>query len=283
MSNAFLDVAAQDKNEKGSYELTSIGVFCALVVATAWTVFTFPELIALPFVVGLAVLAACVRFLHKRSPLTLLTPNLEINWGRLAWGAGVWVLLLTISAIVEGGQFPERYTLTNTVGAWSFPLLLAICLIPLQAASVELYFRGYLLQWLGLRWRQPLVLCALSGLLYAMPHYIEAVYRYGLVPWPLLTGYFIFGVGLAALTLRTQSAELAVGLHTGHNLFLALGVHSSEALVYTPALFRITAGESWYQLGAMIVALLVVWVLVERQCAPQPVQAGVAVPESLTK
>jgi membrane protease YdiL (CAAX protease family) len=283
MSNAFLDLAAQGKNEKGSYELTTVGVVAAGGLALVWAVIIDWSLLPLVFVVTLIVLVAGVKLIHKRSPLTLLTPNRSINWGRLAWGAGVWVALLTFSAIIEGGQFPEHYTLNNATGAWPRFALIAIALIPLQAASVELFFRGYLLQGMSNWACQPLVLCALSGLAYALPHYLDTFAWGSIDPGPMLAGYFVFGAGLAALTLRTESAELAVGLHIGHNFFLALGAHSSEALVNTPALFSVSADTPWYQVGVLVVALLVVWVLVERQHVPGSTQAGAAVPESLTK
>jgi membrane protease YdiL (CAAX protease family) len=152
-----------------------------------------------------------MRFIHHRRMRTLITPAPAIAWGRFFQGFGLWFVLVALMAVVEALLYPGRYV-------WSLDLprlvpfvLLALIFIPIQSGTEELFFRGYILQSLGLRVRNIWVLCAFSGLAFGLPHLLnpEASINYPL----FFLYYFAFGFSLAYLTLRDGRLELALGAH----------------------------------------------------------------------
>ena len=74
-------------------------------------------------------------------------------------------------------------------------LFLALILIPIQTSAEELFFRGYVLQGIGLHWKNIWVLSTISGLLFGLPHLLNPEAS---VNYPLLGFYyFAFGFSLA--------------------------------------------------------------------------------------
>jgi hypothetical protein len=73
---------------------------------------------------------------------------------------------------------------------------------------------------------------------------------------------------LAALTLHTESAELALGVHAGNNLFAALFVTFPASALASPALFTANTLDAWYGLISLAVALAVFWVIASRWRGP---------------
>src|SRR5215208_805813 len=110
--------------------------------------FVITMLSFVPFIV--ATLLA-VRFIHARSLRTLITGESHIRWGRIFAGAGIWMGIAALISIVEALLYPGRYVLTFQPAALFLFALIALVLIPIQTSAEELFFRGYLLQWMGLR------------------------------------------------------------------------------------------------------------------------------------
>jgi membrane protease YdiL (CAAX protease family) len=210
-------------------------------------------LVMLPFAAGLAALLVCVPVFHRRPARTLVTPGGPVRWGRVLAAAGVWAALVGLMALVESVLYPGRFAFTPDLPRLIPFALVALLVMPLQTSAEELFFRSYLLQWLGLRLRQPLVLSALSGLAFAVPH--SANPEVGADFWPVMAFYFIFGFALAVVTLRTQGAEVALGVHAGNNLFTAIFANFTGSALQTPSLFTASGFSPWYNLIATAVAL----------------------------
>jgi membrane protease YdiL (CAAX protease family) len=175
---------------------------------------------------GAAVIQTVART-HKRPWQSVLSSSLAIDWRRVAIGIGVQaVLVLAILLLAH---------LTGLIGDfWRLPkaehwlaTVLALLLVPLQAASEELVFRGYLTQALGRICRNRVIIVAVVGLLFALVHFNV----YG----PLTTPY-MFGISVlfSLVTLRDGGLELAIGAHIAQN-WLSIGeidaMNSHAALV----------------------------------------------------
>jgi membrane protease YdiL (CAAX protease family) len=212
-------------------------------------------LLLLPFVAWLVALILSVAVFHRRHPRTLVTPRPQVRWSRAAAGAAVWVALVTVMTLLEALIFPGRYVFTPNLPVLLPFAIAAVFLIPLQTSAEELFFRGYFLQAAGLVVRRPLVLAALSGLLFALPH--AANPEVAVSFWPAMGFYFVFGAVLAALTLREGGAELALGVHAANNLFTVLFANFDGSALKTPALFTASGFDPWYNLVGTAVALLV--------------------------
>ena len=104
----------------------------------------------LAFVCFLIGLYIAVRFIHQRRFITLVTPGNKINWSRILQGIGVWWIPATLISVIESIISPENYQLTFTPSSFLIFLPIALVLTSLQASTEELFFRGYLMQGIGL-------------------------------------------------------------------------------------------------------------------------------------
>ncbi|HEY9527835.1 MAG TPA: hypothetical protein VIR02_12155, partial [Anaerolineales bacterium] len=109
-------------------------------------IFTMSSFI--PFLVGTLL---AVRFIHARSLKTLVTGEVHIRWERIFAGAGAWLVIAALISTVESLLYPGRYVLTFQPAALLIFAVIALILIPIQTSAEEIFFRGYLLQWMGLR------------------------------------------------------------------------------------------------------------------------------------
>lgn len=297
MTAAFLDAARLGRNEWWRYALTVIVVLFATLVlgsvpqiggllyvmldgSPATTVDPLTgvfvglnptlsfSLLLFPFVAWLAALLLAVAVFHRRHPRTLVTPGPRIRWGRALAGGAVWVALVGAMTLLEAVLFPGRYAFTPDLTVLLPFALVALALIPLQTSAEELFFRSYVLQGAGLLVRQPVVLAALSGLLFALPH--AANPEVAVSFWPVMGFYFLFGAALAALTLRDGGAELALGVHAANNLFTAIIANFEGSALRTPSLFTASGFDPWYNLAGSAAALVIFYLVMGRGVRESP-------------
>lgn len=190
-----------------------------------------------PFTFILLGLWIGVRLLHKRPFISLINPLLRFDWRRFALGGGLWLLLTAISDLTLSVIQPGNYVFNLDLPALLPVLAIALVFLPFQVAGEELLFRGYLTQGIGHRfgfWASWIIPAILFGLLHgANPEVLE----YGaLLSMPIYIG---MGLLLGWITLRSESMELALGLHLANNLYAALLVTFPSSALTTPALFTI--------------------------------------------
>jgi membrane protease YdiL (CAAX protease family) len=163
-----------------------------------------------PIVVAGAALLYAVARIHRRGWQSLIAPDLRIDRWRLTIGFGVEIAIL-------GGQLALVHVLTGWPWIFSLPeplggFVLALLLIPLQAASEELLFRGYLTQTLGRVLRSRLATALVVGLAFGALH----LNVYG----PLTVPYFlVLSLIFSVVSLRDDRLELVIGGHVAMNLF----------------------------------------------------------------
>ena len=217
------------------------------------------------FVCLLAGLWLAVRLVHGRPFASLIRVGGPIRWRRAAQGFGVWFGLAALLALAEALLYPGRYAFTLDAGPFVVFAVLVIGLVPIQAGTEELVFRGYVLQTAGQWLRRPWVLCALSGLLFALPHLGNP--EIAVNPWLLLAYNFSFGVFAALITLKDDGLELALGLHTANNLFAALLANYPNSALPTPALFTVDTLDPVFNLAASLVGFAAFYGIVFRRRA----------------
>ncbi len=199
--NDYLDLARLGKNEWWRYLLAVITILFAWqivgsgpsLILILWTMLdgnpatsvtpeaTFTGIpVTISFVAFmlaswafLAGIFLAIRFIHSRKFLSLVTPLRRLDWKRLFQGFVVWFVLAAMAAIVESLLHPGRYVLTLDLGAYIPFVLLAVILLPIQTSAEELFFRGYLLQSLGMRIRNIWILSAISGIVFMLPHLLN--------------------------------------------------------------------------------------------------------------
>lgn len=212
-----------------------------------------------PFVFAFFALLITAQVIHARPAASLVAPGRPIRWGRLAGGFLVWLVVAAVITVAEALIFPGRYSLTLDLAHLLPFAVVALLLFPLQSSAEELFFRGYLLQGLGLLTRNRLLLAGVTGLIFAGLH-IENP-EVGSEFWLVMAFYFVFGVVLALITLRDNGLELALGIHAANNLFTALVANFKGSAVESPSIFTAAGFTPWYSLISTVIGLAVAWVI----------------------
>lgn len=211
------------------------------------------------FVVAFAAIALAVRLIHRRPFVTLIAPDRRIRWRRIALGFGVWFVLAGLISLVEQLIFPGRYALTLDLPRLLPFAAVAVLLLPIQTSAEELFFRGYLLQGVGLLTRNRLLLAALNGLMFALPHIANPEVTVDF--WLVMGFYFAFGAVLTLFVLRDNGLELALGIHAGNNLFTALLANYKGSALETPAVFTASGFTPWYSLVSTLIGLAAIYLV----------------------
>ena len=281
MQNLFLAQTQQGKNAWWRYALGAAGIFVFWQVGTAFVlvaVGALDERSTPGFALGLASFAflllgtwLCNRLLHGRSVRSLTTPFARLSWTRMIAASALWVAISALASAVEAVLYPARYAF-NGVSADFWPYLaIGLVLIPLQTTAEEYFFRGYLLQASGRLTQNPIILSALNGLLFTLPHLanVEAG-EVGLLGSLALYG----GMGflLSWVTLRTQTLEMAIGIHAANNLFAVHVVNNASSSVPAPSLFSLLVIDAAFASFTFLVAVAVFIAILEMTALRRPLQ-----------
>lgn len=186
------------------------------------------------FMAGLVFLLLGVKTVHKRKVKTLvgIRPNPDLK--RLLFGFSFWLGISILLILLDYLAHPEDFVFNFKAGPFFILLLVSVFFIPFQTSFEELLFRGYLMQGIGVLFRNawvPLVLTSAGfGLLHAFNPEVDK-----LGPMILLyyigTG-FLFGI----VTLMDEGTELALGMHAANNMAAAVFVTMDWAVFQTDAL-----------------------------------------------
>ncbi len=194
-----------------------------------------------------------MRFIHRRPFQTLVTPARSFAWGRLFQGFVVWFGLVSLMSLVEALLYPGRYVWSLDPGKFFPFLILALIFIPIQTSAEELFFRGYILQEIGLTMKNIWVLSIISGVLFGLPHLLNPEAS---VNFPLLGFYyFAFGFCLAFITLREGKLELALGAHAANNLFSVIIANYTITALPSPSLFTIQVLDAYFSVPIAILGM----------------------------
>jgi len=185
-----------------------------------------------------------VRFVHGRPFRSIITPFKTFEWRRMWQGFGVWLLLVTVASLVEYLLHPEIYTVVFDARRFLPFALVVLLLTPMQTTAEELLFRGYLLQATGHWGRNFLVLSLVNGILFMLPHLGNPELAASAILLPLF--YLSFGAIFTYITLRDNSAALAIGAHAANNLYSALFANYTGSALQTESIFLVTELDAVY-------------------------------------
>ena len=214
-----------------------------------------------PFIFLLALLFFLVRFLHKRSILSLTTSRNKVDYKRIFFSFGLIVFLTIVG-------FAVSYSFDNSQIIWNFnPLrftilfIISIAMFPFQIGFEEYLFRGFLMQQIGIavknRWFPLLFTSVVFGLFHSAN---PEVYKMG---FGVMAFYIGTGFLLGIMTLMDESLELALGFHLGNNLMAALLITSDFSAIQTDAIFKYSGIENSNDiLNEMIVSILIVYPII---------------------
>jgi membrane protease YdiL (CAAX protease family) len=211
------------------------------------------------FMCLLAGLLFFVRFVHKRNPISLITGEIRVSFKKIWLTAGMWTIIVVITTIVDSLVHPGSYIFTYEWKAW-FPFALAaIILTPIQTSAEELLFRGYFLQGLGFLTKRKWILIIISGLIFAVPHFLNPEMKYGFVLMGLF--YFSFGAILTMITLKSNRLEYALGVHAANNLMTVLLANYKYSALPSPSIFTASVVDPVFNLVSFILGAGLLWLL----------------------
>lgn len=213
------------------------------------------------FVILLVAGAYLIQQLQGRTWRMVVNGTQRVRWSHFFGGFAVWgvinVISMAVGYVTDPGNFEFRFDAARFI-----PLVLvAVTMIPIQSASEEFFFRGYLAQgvasWTGSRWWALVVPSVLFGLMHAAN---PEVAQYGF--WVMMPQYILMGVAFGLAALLDDGIEVAMGAHAANNLCGALLTTYEGAAIQTDALFMVRELNPMADLpelilsGALFVGLL---------------------------
>lgn len=173
-----------------------------------------------PFAIGLAALLFWVKMVHKQTIKSLTTSRNKIDWKRVFFAFFLWGIVTAFFIFLDYKLEPESFKWNFDLDKFLILACIGIILIPLQTSFEEYFFRGYLLQGLGIvtknRWFPLLFTSIVFGLLHIANPEVDKL-GYGILVYYIGTGLF-----LGIVTLMDEGLELALGFHAANNLITAL-------------------------------------------------------------
>ena len=256
----FIEQALSGKNNWSLYILTVLIVFLIMQIASLplliYMLITTPEtlqndmldtvtdtnlglvLTLLTFVAGFFALFFCVKYIHRKNYLDIVTSRPKFNWQRFLFGAGVWAILTltTLSITIytrENNEIILQFNFLTFIGL----AIISLLLLPFQTAFEEIMFRGYLMQGFALFFKSRWISFVLVALLFGIMHSANPeVKNFGAEV--TLPQYITMGLLLGFIALKDEGLELAIGLHAANNILAALTFTSDSSALQTHALFK---------------------------------------------
>jgi hypothetical protein len=188
-------------------------------------------LILLTFIGGFIALIFVIKYIHKQTLTQLTTSRKKIDWGRFFFGFGLIATLSIVTTVLDFYSNPENYEVQFELIPFLIMLVIVVTLIPIQTSFEEYFFRGYLMQGIGIaaknKWFPLLITSVIFGGLHFFNPEVEKIGNIAMVYY-IGTGFF-----LGIITLMDEGMEISLGFHAGTNLIIALLVTSDWTVFQT--------------------------------------------------
>lgn len=188
-----------------------------------------------PFAIGLGGIFFWVKYVHNQRIRTLTTSRKKVDWKRVFFAFLLWGMITAIFVFIDYKVSPEDYIVNFQLEPFLYLVLIGVLLIPLQTSFEEYFFRGYLMQGIGLgsktRWLPLVITSVIFGLMHIFNPEVEKL-GYGIMVYYIGTGFF-----LGILALMDEGLELAIGFHAANNLITALLVTANWTAFQTESIY----------------------------------------------
>lgn len=195
----------------------------------------------LPFVFLLGFLFIFFYLFHKRSLVSLTTARNKIDFKRI-------FLSFFMVVIIQIAYFMISYIIDSSDLIWNFDLskfalLVVICLImlPIQIGFEEYFFRGYLMQQIGIKTKSIWIPLIITSVLFGLVH--SANPEVSELGFKMMIFYIGTGLFMGIMTLLDDGLELALGFHFANNFLAATLITSEFSALQTDAVFKFS-GEA---------------------------------------
>lgn len=197
-------------------------------------------LLLLSFVFGAFAVWFIYKFFHEASFKDLITTRAKFDWKRF-W-VGFWLIggLIILFTSLDYYYNPSDYLVNFQWDKFLILLIIGILLVPIQTTFEELFFRGYLLQGIGILSKNRGVALVITSVVFGLLHLANPeVDKIGKI---IMVSYIGTGFLLGIMALMDEGLELSIGFHAGNNLVTALLVTADWTAFQTESIF-ISLGE----------------------------------------
>ena len=236
---------------------------------------TVYALILLTFPATLVLLYVGQKHILKRSILSLHTAASRFRWFRVFQSILItWGIFAALAAVLH---FTGVKPLTLTFDASRFFIYTAIslCLIPLQSATEEIVFRGYLNQAFENVLNNKWIAFVITSLMFMALHLSnpEALSgaESGILPI-VMSSYFFFGFACCLMVWMDDGLESAIGVHAANNTFAAVFINYEGSVLPTPSIFQIQTLpvlDSLLTIVTLGLVLIALWYSRPKPVSPQ--------------
>ncbi len=193
-------------------------------------------LLLAPLSFGCLFLLFWVKYVHHQSLRSLTTSRSKVDWNRVLFSFSVWGLITIGGTLLLYVVSPESLVWNFKPGPFFTFLLLALLLIPLQTSFEEYFFRGYLMQGIGVATKSRLVPLVVTSVAFGLMHIANPeVGKMGAI---IMIYYIGTGFFLGIITLMDDGIELSLGFHAANNLVGALLVTADWTAFQTHSIFK---------------------------------------------
>lgn len=214
-------------------------------------------LMLMSFAVGLVGLFLVVKYLHKQSLTSLTTSRKKIDWKRFWFIFFVWGIISSSMVLVDYYTSPEDYVLNFNLVPFLILCVTAIIFVPLQTSFEEYLFRGYLMQGIGVIFKNKWVPLLTTSLVFGLLHIANPeVDKLGYI---IMVYYIGTGLFLGIMTLMDEGMELSLGFHAANNLFTALLVTADWTAFQTHSILKDMSDPSKMAFGEIFFPVFVVF------------------------
>ncbi len=188
------------------------------------------------FIFTLLFLWIAIKFIQHKTFSSIITGFEKIRWKRYFFSFGIWGGLIIVFNIISYFISPQEFEIRFDPLKFLLLVITVIIFLPIQTATEEILFRGYLMQGFSVLFKNGIIPLILTSVLFGLMHASNPEVRaHGLL---LMMPYFIcFGAFLASLTLLDEGLELAMGIHCANNLISSLLVCSKNSVLQTDSIF----------------------------------------------
>lgn len=181
-------------------------------------------MVGLSFSISYLFLFLCVRFIHKKTFISIINTGNKVRWKKIGIGALAWLAIIVILDIISYLIDQTSFKVSLNPQSFWILALLALIAFPIQASFEEVFFRGYLMQGISLIFERPWVVLMVTSLCFSLLHWFNGGNI--VMSISIVLGTFIIGLMLGILTMADNGIELAIGVHIINNLYVSV-IHSS--------------------------------------------------------
>ncbi len=212
------------------------------------------------FVCTLLGLYAAIKFIHKKTFLSVVTAFEKFRFKYFMFAFGLWAFILITAMVITYLANPEGLILQFDFSKFIVLFLLCLVFMPIQTLVEEVFFRGYLLQGLSQVFKNGIVPLIITSVLFAFAHLSNP--EIGAYGKGLMLGYYImFALFMGAITLLSEGLELAYGIHLANNLVSALLLTSKHSVLKTDAIFFADTEDARAELVLAFCAIIAVFII----------------------